>query len=149
MSDSAALLDIQGLKTYFHTGRGLVKAVDDLTIKIEQGKTLGLVGESGSGKSVTSLSIMKLLPDTAAKIDAGSISFLGKDLVKMSDTEMRNIRGRDISMIFQEPGTSLNPVFRVGKQVMEAIRLHQRVNAAEAKKRTIELFHEVGILDPE
>ncbi|MFK7779163.1 MAG: dipeptide ABC transporter ATP-binding protein [Gimesia sp.] len=149
MADSTALLDIQGLKTYFHTGRGLVKAVDDLTIKIEKGKTLGLVGESGSGKSVTSLSIMKLLPDTAAKIDAGSISFLGKDLVKLSDPEMRNIRGSDISMIFQEPGTSLNPVFRVGKQVMEAIRLHQRVSSTEAKKRTIELFHEVGILDPE
>lgn len=149
MSDSTALLDIQGLKTYFHTGRGLVKAVDDLTISIEKGKTLGLVGESGSGKSVTSLSIMKLLPDTAAKIDGGSISFLGKDLVKLSDPSMRDIRGRDISMIFQEPGTSLNPVFRVGKQVMEAIRLHQKVTAEEAKARTIELFHEVGILDPE
>ncbi|QDT42939.1 Glutathione import ATP-binding protein GsiA [Gimesia alba] len=149
MTDTATLLDINGLKTYFHTGRGLVKAVEDLTVKIEKGKTLGLVGESGSGKSVTSLSIMKLLPETAAKIDAGSISFLGKDLVKLSDPEMRNIRGRDISMIFQEPGTSLNPVFRVGKQVMETIMLHQKVTAAEAKQRTIELFHEVGILDPE
>ncbi|WP_339728135.1 ABC transporter ATP-binding protein [uncultured Gimesia sp.] len=149
MTENTALLDINGLKTYFHTGRGLVKAVDDLNIKIEKGKTLGLVGESGSGKSVTSLSIMKLLPDTAAKIDAGSISFLGKDLVKLSDPEMRKIRGRDISMIFQEPGTSLNPVFRVGKQVMETIILHQKVTSAEAKQRTIELFHEVGILDPE
>ncbi|QDV51081.1 ABC transporter ATP-binding protein [Gimesia fumaroli] len=149
MTENTALLDINGLKTYFHTGRGLVKAVEDLNITIEKGKTLGLVGESGSGKSVTSLSIMKLLPDTAAKIDAGSISFLGKDLVKLSDPEMRNIRGRDISMIFQEPGTSLNPVFRVGKQVMETIMLHQQVTAAEAKQRTIELFHEVGILDPE
>lgn len=149
MTDTTALLDIQGLKTYFHTGRGIVKAVDDLTITLEKGKTLGLVGESGSGKSVTSLSIMKLLPDTAAKIDSGSISFLGKDLVKLSDPEMRSIRGRDISMIFQEPGTSLNPVFRVGKQVMEAIMLHQKVTSVEAKKRTVELFHEVGILDPE
>ncbi|MCH9789498.1 MAG: ABC transporter ATP-binding protein [Planctomycetes bacterium] len=149
MTDSAALLDIQGLKTYFHTGRGLVKAVDDLSITIQKGKTLGLVGESGSGKSVTSLSIMKLLPDTAAKIDAGSIAFLGKDLVKLSDPEMRNIRGSDISMIFQEPGTSLNPVFRVGKQVMEAIQLHQKVSSEKAKQRTIELFNEVGILDPE
>uniref|UniRef100_UPI0026211278 ABC transporter ATP-binding protein n=1 Tax=uncultured Gimesia sp. TaxID=1678688 RepID=UPI0026211278 len=149
MTDSATLLDIQGLKTYFHTGRGLVKAVDDLSITIEKGKTLGLVGESGSGKSVTSLSIMKLLPDTAAKIDAGSIAFLGKDLVKLSDPEMRNIRGSDISMIFQEPGTSLNPVFRVGKQVMEAIQLHQKVSSEKAKQKTIELFHEVGILDPE
>ncbi|WP_417396568.1 ABC transporter ATP-binding protein [Gimesia chilikensis] len=149
MTESAALLDIQGLKTYFHTNRGVVKAVEDLTIHIEKGKTLGLVGESGSGKSVTSLSIMKLLPDTAAKIDGGSISFLGKDLVKLPDPEMRKIRGREISMIFQEPGTSLNPVFRVGKQVMEAIMLHQKVSQTEAKQRTIELFHEVGILDPE
>ena len=149
MTESATLLDIQGLKTYFHTSRGVVKAVEDLTIHIEKGKTLGLVGESGSGKSVTSLSIMKLLPDTAAKIDGGSISFLGKDLVKLPDPEMRKIRGREISMIFQEPGTSLNPVFRVGKQVMEAIMLHQKVSQAEAKQRTIELFHEVGILDPE
>lgn len=149
MTDSTALLDIQGLKTYFHTSRGVVKAVEDLTIHIDKGKTLGLVGESGSGKSVTSLSIMKLLPDTAAKIDAGSISFLGKDLVKLPDPAMRKIRGREISMIFQEPGTSLNPVFRVGKQVMEAIMLHQQVSKTEAKQRTIELFHEVGILDPE
>ncbi len=149
MSDTTALLDIQGLKTYFHTSRGIVKAVEDLTIKIEKGKTLGLVGESGSGKSVTSLSIMKLLPDAAANIDAGSISFLGKDLVKLSDPAMRGIRGSEISMIFQEPGTSLNPVFRVGKQVMEAITLHQNVSSVEAKQRTIELFHEVGILDPE
>ena len=96
MPETAALLDIQGLKTYFHTSRGVVKAVEDLTVTIEKGKTLGLVGESGSGKSVTSLSIMKLLPDAAAKIDAGSISFLGKDLVKLSDPEMRNIRGREI-----------------------------------------------------
>lgn len=149
MSDTTGLLDIQGLKTYFHTSRGVVKAVDDLTIQLEKGKTLGLVGESGSGKSVTSLSIMKLLPDAAANIDGGSISFLGKDLVKLPDPEMRNIRGSEISMIFQEPGTSLNPVFRVGKQVVEAIMLHQKVTAGEAKQRTIELFHEVGILDPE
>ncbi|WP_417389406.1 ABC transporter ATP-binding protein [Gimesia sp.] len=149
MPETAALLDIKGLKTYFHTSRGVVKAVEDLNVTIEKGKTLGLVGESGSGKSVTSLSIMKLLPDAAAKIDAGSISFLGKDLVKLSDPEMRNIRGREISMIFQEPGTSLNPVFRVGKQVMEAIMLHQKVSSEEARKRTIDLFHEVGILDPE
>lgn len=149
MTESTALLDIQGLKTYFHTSRGVVKAVEDLTIHIDRGKTLGLVGESGSGKSVTSLSIMKLLPETAARIDAGSISFLGKDLVRLPDPMMRKIRGREISMIFQEPGTSLNPVFRVGKQVMEAIMLHQQVSKTEAKQRTIELFNEVGILEPE
>ncbi len=147
MAEAATLIDIQGLKTYFHTDEGTVKAVDDLTVQIKKGHTLGLVGESGSGKSVTSLSIMQLLPDVSAHIEAGSISFLGKDLVRLPAAEMRSIRGKEISMIFQEPTTSLNPVFRVGKQVMEAILLHQKVSKAEARKRTIELFQEVGIRD--
>lgn len=147
MAEAPTLIDIQGLKTYFHTDDGVVKAVDDLSVSIKEGHTLGLVGESGSGKSVTSLSVMRLLPDVAANIEAGSISFLGRDLVGLPDTEMRTIRGREISMIFQEPSTSLNPVFRVGKQVMEAIILHQKVSKAEARKRTIELFEEVGIRD--
>ena len=147
MAEAPALIDIQGLKTYFHTDEGVVKAVDDLSVKIKEGHTLGLVGESGSGKSVTSLSIMRLLPDVAATIEAGSVSFLGQDLVRLPDAEMRLIRGKDISMIFQEPTTSLNPVFRVGKQVMEAIILHQNVSKTEARKRTIELFEEVGIRD--
>ncbi|TWU14436.1 Glutathione import ATP-binding protein GsiA [Symmachiella macrocystis] len=147
MADAPTLVDIQGLKTYFHTDGGIVKAVDDLSIKIKEGHTLGLVGESGSGKSVTSLTIMRLLPEVSANIEAGSISFLGRDLVRLPDAEMRSIRGKDISMIFQEPTTSLNPVFKVGKQVMEAIILHQKVSKAEARKRTIELFEEVGIRD--
>ncbi len=143
-----ALLEIQDLRTYFHTEDGVVKAVDDVSLRLEEGHTLGIVGESGSGKSVTSLSIMKLLAHSA-KIESGSISFLGQDLVRLPEAEMREIRGDDISMIFQEPMTSLNPVFTVGAQVMEAIILHQKVSKAEARKRTIELFQEVGIPDAE
>ena len=149
MTDAITLIDIQGLKTYFHTDEGVVRAVDDISLKISPGHTLGLVGESGSGKSVTSLSIMRLLPEATARIEGGSISFLGHDLVQLPKPEMRGIRGSEISMIFQEPGTSLNPVFTAGKQVMEAILLHQDVPKAEARDRTIELFREVGIPEPE
>ena len=145
----APLLRIDGLKTYFRSDEGVVRAVDDLTLELRAGETLGLVGESGSGKSVTSLSIMRLLPEMLASIEGGEISFLGKDLVRLPAAEMRAIRGASISMIFQEPGTSLNPVHRVGKQVMEAIQLHQKVSAEEARKRTIALFEEVGIPDPQ
>ncbi|MEZ6045343.1 MAG: ABC transporter ATP-binding protein [Planctomycetaceae bacterium] len=144
-----ALLEIKGLKTYFHTDAGTVKAVDDISLQVEPGRTLGIVGESGSGKSVTSLTVMRLLPQVAASIEGGEISFLGKNLVKLPDSEMRKIRGKEISMIFQEPGTALNPVHRVGAQVMEAIQLHQKVSSEEARKRTIELFSEVGIKNPE
>ena len=143
------LLEIDGLKTYFQTDDAVVHAVDGISLSIERGHTLGLVGESGSGKSVTSLSIMRLLPEASAKIEAGRIAFLGKDLVQLPGPEMRRVRGAEISMIFQEPGTSLNPVFRVGNQVMEAIILHQKVSKAEAHRRTIDLFREVGIADPE
>ncbi|MCA9712870.1 MAG: ABC transporter ATP-binding protein, partial [Myxococcales bacterium] len=149
MSDTQALLEINNLRTYFDTREGTVKAVDGLTVSLGEGETLGLVGESGSGKSVTSLSIMRLLPETSARIAEGSISYLGRDLVKLPQNEMRSIRGSDISMIFQEPGTSLNPVFKVGAQVIEAIVQHQKVTKAEARQRTIQLFKEVGIPDPE
>ena len=142
------LLQIDNLRTYFNTDDGVVKAVDDVTLEIEEGKTLGVVGESGSGKSVTSLSVMQLLA-ASASIESGSISFLGKELVHLPDPEMRKIRGSDISMIFQEPMTSLNPVFTVGNQVMEAILLHQDVSKAEAMLKTIQLFDEVGIPEPE
>lgn len=144
----SALLEIDDLATYFYTENGVVKAVDHITLKIEEGKTLGIVGESGSGKSVTSFSVMKLLAG-AGKIVSGKISLLGKDLVRLPEPEMRQIRGKEISMIFQEPMTSLNPVFTVGYQVMEAILLHQKVTKAEARQKTIELFREVGIPDPE
>ncbi len=144
-----ALLDVRGLKTYFRTEEGTVKAVDDLSFSLKPGRTLGLVGESGSGKSVTSLSILRLLPDIGSNIAGGTISFLGRDLVSLPIADMRKIRGRDISMIFQEPGTSLNPVYRVGAQVMEAMLLHQQITKAEAREKTIQLFREVGIPDPE
>ncbi|MEX2173637.1 MAG: ABC transporter ATP-binding protein, partial [Pirellulaceae bacterium] len=145
---AATLLDIDNLATYFHTDDGVVKAVDDISLSIEEGKTLGIVGESGSGKSVTSFSIMRLLSGTG-KIVQGKISFLGRDLVRLPEPEMRAVRGKEISMIFQEPMTSLNPVFTVGWQVMEAIMLHQKVSKAEARQKTIALFDEVGIPDPQ
>src|SRR5689334_15282812 len=142
------LLDVADLRTFFHTEEGVVKAVDELTFKLEQGRTLGIVGESGSGKSVTSLSIMRLLSSNA-RIEAGRIALLGRDLVKLPEREMQSIRGREISMIFQEPMTSLNPVFTVGAQIMEAIILHQRVSKAEARAKAIELLREVKIKNPE
>ncbi len=144
----STVIDVKNLQTYFHIDRGVVKAVDDVSFEIKPGYTLGVVGESGSGKSVTSLTIMRLLADTA-RVHDGSISFLGQDLVGLPEAEMRKIRGAEISMIFQEPMSSLNPVHKVGNQVMEAIIQHQRVNRAEARTRTIELFDEVGIPDPE
>ena len=144
------ILKIENLRTYFHTDIGVVKAVDDLTVQVMPGQTLGIVGESGSGKSVTSLTVMRLLPDRIAKIEEGSkILFAGQNLVDKQESEMREIRGADISMIFQEPMTSLNPVYTTGNQVMEAILLHQDVTEEEAKQQTIDLFREVGIPDPE
>jgi peptide/nickel transport system ATP-binding protein len=144
------LLELTNLRTYFHTDIGTVKAVDDLTVKVLPGQTLGIVGESGSGKSVTSLTVMQLLPERVAQIEKGSkIIFDGRDLLALSKEEMRAIRGAEISMIFQEPMTSLNPVYTTGDQVMEAIMLHQNVLPVEAKARTIELYREVGIPEPE
>jgi len=130
-----AVIDVRNIQTYFHIDRGVVKAVDDVSFQIEPGHTLGVVGESGSGKSVTSLTIMRLLAATA-QVHSGSISFLGQDLVRLPEKEMRKIRGAEISMIFQEPTSSLNPVHKVGHQVMEAIRHHQRVNKAQARERS-------------
>lgn len=145
----SALLEIDGLRTYFQTDAGTVKAVDDLSVRIRPGETLGLVGESGSGKSVTSLTIMRLLPDVGASIEGGRISFLGRDLVQLPRRDMPAVRGKDIAMVFQEPGTSLNPVYRVGDQVAEAILLHEDTTRAEARLRAMALFREVGIPDPE
>ncbi|MEN1679533.1 MAG: ABC transporter ATP-binding protein, partial [Planctomycetota bacterium] len=143
-----AVIDVRQLRTYFHTEDGVVRAVDDVSFRVEPGQTLGIVGESGSGKSVTSLSIMQLLA-SSAEIESGEIAFLGKDLVGIPEPEMRSIRGADISMIFQEPMTSLNPVFTAGAQVAEALVLHQGMSQKEARERTIELFDEVGIPEPE
>src|SRR5215203_2641325 len=138
------VLEVTDLRTYFHTDEGVIRAVDDLTFRLEAGRTLGVVGESGSGKSVTSLSIMRLL-SANARIESGRIAPLGKDLVKLPERDMQSIRGRDISMIFQEPMTSLNPVFTVGAQIIEAIVLHQKVSKAEARQKAIELLREVKI----
>ncbi len=136
MSSDSNLIEIKNLKTYFHTELGTVKAVDDLTVSIKEGHTLGLVGESGSGKSVTSLTIMQLLPSLVSSVEKGShISFLGKDLLKLSEAELRKIRRNQISMIFQDPMTSLNPVLTTGYQVMEAIILHQKVSMESKKCR--------------
>ena len=142
------LLEICDLRTYFHTDEGVVKAVDDITLELKKGQTLGIVGESGSGKSVTALSVMGLLAGSA-RIESGQIVFLGRNLVGLREVEMRQVRGGEISMIFQEPMTSLNPVFTTGDQVIEAIMLHQDLTRSKAKQRTIELFREVGIPDPE
>jgi len=145
---STNLIEVKNIRTYFEVDEGEIKAVDDISFQLKQGETLGIVGESGSGKSVTALTIMRLLAETA-QIESGEISFFGQDLVKLPIPELRKIRGKEISMIFQEPMTSLNPVFTVGSQIMEAILTHQNVSKSEAKDRTISLFREVGIPDPE
>jgi peptide/nickel transport system ATP-binding protein len=147
------LLEVKDLQTYFKTEAGVVKAVDGISFKLKKGETLGIVGESGSGKSVTALSIMKLIPNPPGQIMGGSILFdsptRGKiDIVSLSENVMEDMRGDDISMIFQEPMTSLNPVYTCGDQVMEAIILHQKVDRKEARKRTIELFEKVELPRP-
>jgi peptide/nickel transport system ATP-binding protein len=146
--DHSPLLEVRDLRTYFHTSDGVVPAVDDISFQIAQGQTLGIVGESGSGKSVTSLSIMKLL-ESSGKIETGRISLLGRDLVRLPENDLRKVRGKEISMIFQEPMTSLNPVFTAGEQVAETLRIHQQLSKAEARRRTLDLFKEVGIPEPE
>jgi peptide/nickel transport system ATP-binding protein len=146
---SEPLLRLDGLKTYFHTDNGIVRAVDDVSFDLAPGETLALVGESGSGKSVTSLTLMRLLPEDTARHPGGQVSFLGRDLLSVSQGDMCSVRGRDIAMIFQEPMTSLNPVMRVGDQVAEAVRRHEGVSAAEARTRTVDLFREVGIPEPD
>jgi oligopeptide/dipeptide ABC transporter ATP-binding protein len=145
-----SLLEVRHLKTTFTTDDGTVTAIDDISFTIEKGQTLGLVGESGCGKSVTSLSIMRLIPQPPGKIAAGEILFSGQDLLKLTESEMRKIRGNDIAMVFQEPMTSLNPVFTIGNQIEEAIRLHQRdLNRKQARAKTIEMLKLVGIPESE
>jgi len=142
------LLKVNNLKTYFFTDDGVVKAVDGVNFEVYPGETLGIVGESGCGKSVTSLSILRLL-DEKGKIVDGEIIFEGKDLVKLDENKMREIRGNDIAMIFQEPMVALNPVYTVGDQIMEAIILHQKVHKDEARKIAIDMLRKVGIPEPE
>ena len=140
-----SLLEVKDLKTYFYTDAGVGKAVDGVTFSLEKGKVLGIVGESGCGKSVTSLSIMRLVDTTTGKYEGGEILFEGKDILKLSEKEMRKLRGNKISMIFQEPMTSLNPVFTIGYQIMESLMLHKNMNKKEAHARAIELLELVGI----
>jgi len=144
-----SLLQVRDLRTSFFTSDGEVRAVDGVTFDIEDGETVGLVGESGCGKSVTALSIMRLLPKGTGRLVGGEIIYRGRDLATLSDEEMRRIRGNEISMIFQEPMTSLNPVFTIGEQIAEAVRLHQRVDKREARDRAVEMLRLVKIADPE
>jgi oligopeptide/dipeptide ABC transporter ATP-binding protein len=146
MSDTP-LLSIRGLRTWFYTESGVAKAVDGIDLDIESGEVLGLVGESGSGKSVTALSILRLIPDPPGRIAAGQIFYNGRDLLTLSWDEIRAIRGSGISMVFQEPMTSLNPVFTIGMQVTEVILAHEPVSHEEAHRRAVEILTEVGIAD--
>lgn len=143
------LIELKNLKTYFYTEEGVVKAVDGVNFEIYPGETLGIVGESGCGKSVTSLSIMRLIETPPGKIVEGEINFVEKDLTKLTQPEMRKIRGNDISMIFQEPMTSLNPVYTIGEQISEAILIHQNVSKGEARQQSISMLERVGIPLPE
>jgi len=139
------LLEIRDLSVSFRTERGAVRALDGVSFEVPRGRTVGLVGESGSGKSVTSLSIMGLLPKPAARIDAGSIRFAGRELTTLDERALRDVRGKDVAMIFQEPMTSLNPVFTVGFQIGEALRAHKSMSRSEARTRAIALLERVGI----
>ena len=147
MSDT--ILEVKNLKTYFYTEEGVVPAVDGLDFTLRDGETLAIVGESGCGKSVTSLSILRLIKDPPGRIIDGEILYRGEDLCKLPEKRLRQIRGDEISMIFQEPMTSLNPVFTVGRQIMESLIYHQSCPKAEAKAKAVEMLRLVGIPDPE
>ena len=143
------MLEVDDLHTHFTTPDGVVKAVDGVSFNLEPGETLGIVGESGSGKSVTALSIMQLNPEPPVSYPEGKILFEGENLLEASDKRMQQIRGNEIAMIFQDPMTSLNPVFTVGNQIREAIRIHQGVSKSEAQEKTIQVLRDVGIANPE
>src|SRR5580704_883607 len=154
MNEGKLLLEVKNLVTEFKTDDGVTKAVNNISFTLNRGETIGIVGESGSGKSVTSLSIMRLIPDPPGKIVSGEIIFHTKDgrqidLVKISEDEMRKYRGNEIAMIFQEPMTSLNPVFTCGDQVMEAIILHQKTTKQQAKDITLKMFEKVKLPNPQ
>jgi oligopeptide/dipeptide ABC transporter ATP-binding protein len=144
-----SLLEIKGLKTCFDTDRGVVRAVDGVSFSIGPGRTLGVVGESGCGKSVTALSILRLLPRPVGRIAAGSVRLQGRELLHLSEGEMRSVRGNEISMIFQEPMTSLNPVYTIGDQIAEPLMLHQKLNRRQALDRAVEMLQVVGIANAE
>jgi peptide/nickel transport system ATP-binding protein/oligopeptide transport system ATP-binding protein len=143
------LLEIKNLRTHFATEKGTVKAVDGVDLVLHAGDTLGIVGESGCGKTVLALSILRLIPIPPGRIVSGEVLFDGRDLLALREDEMRQVRGRDISMVFQEPMTSLNPVIKIGEQIAEGIRLHQGLNGREAGQRAVEMLRLVGIPAPE
>ncbi|UCF98649.1 MAG: ABC transporter ATP-binding protein [Spirochaetaceae bacterium] len=143
------LVTVKDLRTYFHTAEGVLPAVDGISFHIDRGETVGMVGESGCGKSVTSLSMLRLIPIPPGKIESGEILYDGEDLLKKSTEEIRDIRGNKISMIFQEVMTSLNPVLRIGKQIAEAIEIHQSLNPRQAMDKAVDILRMVGIPRPE
>jgi oligopeptide transport system ATP-binding protein len=144
-----ALLQVDNLKTQFFTQDGVVKAVNGVSFRLMSGETLGIVGESGCGKSITAMSIMRLIPQPPGKIVDGQVLFQGKDILKMSDEQVRDIRGNDIAMIFQDPMTSLNPVLTINRQISESLELHKGMNKSEARARAVELLKMVGIPNAE
>jgi oligopeptide transport system ATP-binding protein len=144
----ATLLEVKNLNTTFRTSAGLVRAVDGVSWDIQEGETVALVGESGCGKSVSALSVMRLVAEPAGRVESGEVLFKGRDLLKLSDEEMRSVRGREIAMIFQEPMTSLNPVLTIGRQLTEGLEIHLKMSPAEAQARAVELLGMVGIPDP-
>ncbi|MBI2466425.1 MAG: ABC transporter ATP-binding protein, partial [Candidatus Rokubacteria bacterium] len=145
----SVLLDVRSLSTQFVTRAGTVRAVDDVSWDVREGETVALVGESGCGKSVTALSIMRLVQPPAGRIAGGQVLYKGRDLLTLSEEEMRRIRGREIAMVFQEPMTSLNPVLSIGRQLTEGLEIHLALSLADARARAVELLATVGIPDPE
>ena len=143
------ILEVKGLKTYYYTEEGVVPAVDGLDFDVKEGETFAIVGESGCGKSVTSMSILRLIPDPPGKIISGEILYMGEDLLKKTEKQMRRIRGNEISMIFQEPMTSLNPVFTVGRQISESLIFHQGMDKKDARQKAIRMLRLVEIPDAE
>src|SRR5437764_8992254 len=148
-NSQAPLLEVDGLRTYFDTLAGTVRSVDGVSYTVHAGRTLGVVGESGCGKSVTALSIMRLIPRPPGRFAGGAVRYRGTDLLKLSEAQMREIRGNRISMIFQEPMTSLNPVLTVGRQIAETVQVHQKVGRAQALERAVEMLRVVQIPEPE
>jgi oligopeptide transport system ATP-binding protein len=145
----ATLLEVRDLKTHFFTQEGVVKAVDGVSYDLEEGETLGLVGESGCGKSVSALSIMRLIPDPPGKTVGGEVIFAGQDLLKLPDYQMRRVRGKQISMVFQEPMTALNPALSIARQLTESLELHLGMRKTEARREAVRRLEQVGISDPE
>jgi len=144
-----ALLEVRNLRTEFRTGAGVVRAVDGISYTVDPGETVAIVGESGSGKSVGALSILRLIPNPPGRIAGGEVMFAGRDLMQLSDDDMREVRGGEIGMVFQEPMTSLNPVLTIGRQITEMLEQHRRADRAAAQARAIELLGLVGIADPQ